>query len=585
MVRRGRDEIGKVGGAAGEVLPMMASSTPPPPPPPCAIDPKGGEQAVALDLDDEEAAVRAFDAALSLCANEGSDAPVDAVRALFAAAAQRAAESRWRRDTMEDCCNEEAAKNQAAAAELAKRRAAASRAEASKIALEAKCREQAQLNQLTVEHVKTAKAAEEARIAELQEKFDTAVPGIQEKLKVEAERRQRQRKDNEELRGKLVSFAEQAKLSKEACAAQLTPASLRIEIAKAKCEQQEAKRRAGDARADSLEVELERAKASHAKLKADTIARERSLSKIQNILNERKAMSSTLEAKIKELVASRTSMEAECVVLRELAANEEARAKNQNMVERLRGLCSRLELDVADKRLNLAAPSLSSLCHLRVCEERQRHTHNGAPCPGYDRTPASLVAASTATTELSEHGAVTAPASRENGAIRENVKSSFQVTLSGTCLGVLGSLPLFAYGLALQKRRDWAWVRRAQAKTEQVVLELFGSARQVTKVTAVSIPLTVLVGISEECGLRGFLPLILAAKTGLPMAAVVVVSGVFCGLLHAVSVSYFINAALNGMFFHGLLLFTGNIWVPIVAHAVHNSFVLVRCHLKTSRPR
>lgn len=30
---------------------------------------------------------------------------------------------------MEDCCNEEAAKNQAAAAELAKRRAAASRAE------------------------------------------------------------------------------------------------------------------------------------------------------------------------------------------------------------------------------------------------------------------------------------------------------------------------------------------------------------------------------------------------------------------------------------------------------------------------
>lgn len=68
----------------------------------------------------------------SLCANEGSsDAPVDAVRALFAAAVQRAAESRWRRDTMEDCCNEVAAKNQAAAAELAERRAVASRAEVS----------------------------------------------------------------------------------------------------------------------------------------------------------------------------------------------------------------------------------------------------------------------------------------------------------------------------------------------------------------------------------------------------------------------------------------------------------------------
>lgn len=53
---------------------------------------------------------------------------------------------------------------------------------------------------------------------------------------------------------------------------------------------------------------------------------------------------------------------------------------------------------------------------------------------------------------------------------------------------------------------------------------------QVTKVTAVSIPLAVLVGISEECGFRGFLPLLLAAKTGLPMAAIVIISGVFCGV-------------------------------------------------------
>lgn len=51
-------------------------------------------------------------------------------------------------------------------------------------------------------------------------------------------------------------------------------------------------------------------------------------------------------------------------------------------------------------------------------------------------------------------------------------------------------------------------------------------------------------------------------------------------LLHAVSWAYFFNAALNGMFFHGLLLSTGNILVPIVAHAVHNTFALVHCHLK-----
>lgn len=46
------------------------------------------------------------------------------------------------------------------------------------------------------------------------------------------------------------------------------------------------------------------------------------------------------------------------------------------------------------------------------------------------------------------------------------------------------------------------------------------------------------------------------------------------------SLAYFINATLNGIFFHCLLLSTGNIFIPIVAHAVHNAFALVHCHLK-----
>lgn len=62
----------------------------------------------------------------------------------------------------------------------------------------------------------------------------------------------------------------------------------------------------------------------------------------------------------------------------------------------------------------------------------------------------------------------------------EQVKSSFRVTLSGAGVGILGSLPLFASGLALETRRDWAWVRMAQATTERVVLKLFGSKRQVS---------------------------------------------------------------------------------------------------------
>lgn len=64
---------------------------------------------------------------------------------------------------------------------------------------------------------------------------------------------------------------------------------------------QEAERRAGDARSDTLRVELQRAKASHTKMKADATERERCLSKIQNILNDRKKTAIDLKAKVLRL--------------------------------------------------------------------------------------------------------------------------------------------------------------------------------------------------------------------------------------------------------------------------------------------
>lgn len=51
-------------------------------------------------------------------------------------------------------------------------------------------------------------------------------------------------------------------------------------------------------------------------------------------------------------------------------------------------------------------------------------------------------------------------------------------------------------------------------------------------------------------------------------------------VLHAASLAYFVNASLCGVYFHWLLLSTGNIVVPIVTHAVYDAFALVFCHLK-----
>lgn len=48
--------------------------------------------------------------------------------------------------------------------------------------------------------------------------------------------------------------------------------------------------------------------------------------------------------------------------------------------------------------------------------------------------------------------------------------------------------------------------------------------------TTVSTALALLVGFCEECVYRGLVPLLLAAKTGLPLAAIVGISAVFCGV-------------------------------------------------------
>lgn len=70
------------------------------------------------------------------------------------------------------------------------------------------------------------------------------------------------------------------------------------------------------------------------------------------------------------------------------------------------------------------------------------------------------------------------------------------------------------------------------------------TVEQVAKVTSVVIPLSMLVGFCEECAFRGFIPLLIAAKTGLPTAAVVVLSGVIFG------VSYGMMYGVSAITFH-----------------------------------
>lgn len=167
------------------------------------------------------------------------------------------------------------------------------------------------------------------------------------------------------------------------------------------------------------------------------------------------------------------------------------------------------------------------------------------------------------------------------------MQSSLVFTASGVALGALAAVPMFVYGLYLGTRH-WPWLETSRTKsaTGGQQLRFFGRNRQVSvgglrvdveqipgtsfkqprlrsttsllslhivdqlasttrfvrmssmtrgkrkvaKVMVVSVPLAALVGFCEECVYRGFFPLLLASKIRLPLAAVVALSAVFCGV-------------------------------------------------------
>ncbi|CAM9450891.1 unnamed protein product [Ectocarpus sp. 12 AP-2014] len=167
-------------------------------------------------------------------------------------------------------------------------------------------------------------------------------------------------------------------------------------------------------------------------------------------------------------------------------------------------------------------------------------------------------------------------------AIREQLRSSFVLTFPGIGLGVAGAVPMFVYGLYLGTQ-NWPWLKRheQEAAADSKELNLFGRRRQqVARVAVVSVPLAMLVALCEECVYRGLVPLLLVAKTGLPVAAVVAISAVFCGARHAGTLGSATDAAVLGVYVHCLLLSTRSILVPVVAHAVFDAILFVVGHLK-----
>ena len=80
-------------------------------------------------------------------------------------------------------------------------------------------------------------------------------------------------------------------------------------------------------------------------------------------------------------------------------------------------------------------------------------------------------------------------------------------------------------------------------------------------------------GIGEECLFRGMLQPLVEGWTS-PWAAIAL-TGLFFGLLHALTPAYFILATVLSIYFGFLVNYTGNVLTPILAHGLYDVVALL----------
>ncbi len=143
-------------------------------------------------------------------------------------------------------------------------------------------------------------------------------------------------------------------------------------------------------------------------------------------------------------------------------------------------------------------------------------------------------------------------------------------------VGLAATMPLLG-ALAWCLRTRWRPIAELMRVVDEQVAPLF-RGRSIGGLVF----LALLAGVAEEALFRGVLQSWLSGRSP-QWAALLLTSGVF-GALHWISGTYALLAALAGVWLGLLLLVTGNLLPPIIAHAAYDLVALVILARSTPRP-
>jgi membrane protease YdiL (CAAX protease family) len=151
--------------------------------------------------------------------------------------------------------------------------------------------------------------------------------------------------------------------------------------------------------------------------------------------------------------------------------------------------------------------------------------------------------------------------------LRQPPLATLHLGVRDAALGAAASVPMIAAGLALA-RRPVGPLARIKTFFDEAVKPFFAPLT-VADLAFIS----VVAGVGEEVLVRGVVQGALAAWLGRwPGLAL---ASLLFGLLHAITATYVVLAALAGAYLGLVWLLTGNLLAPIVAHALYDFVLLV----------
>jgi CAAX protease family protein len=139
-------------------------------------------------------------------------------------------------------------------------------------------------------------------------------------------------------------------------------------------------------------------------------------------------------------------------------------------------------------------------------------------------------------------------------------------TWGGLAWGIAATAPLLL-GLAWCLRTTFAPVARLVRVAEQRIAPLFADSGPLALALV-----ALFAGLGEEALFRGVIQPALAAH--LPTWAALAGTAALFGVAHWITPTYMLLAAIVGAYLGGLLLVSGNLLVPIVAHALYDLVAL-----------